>query len=91
LKGTVVSLPQLEHFVIVSTLPGELAELPERFALQALHRFGSFLNDLSKKKCCSPAVNMKSEPQSMQMSCRSSNCPMPRTPQKMKGLVTPSR
>jgi hypothetical protein len=33
-------------------------------ALQALHRFGSFLKFLSEKNCCSPAVQMNSVPQS---------------------------
>jgi hypothetical protein len=33
-------------------------------ALQLLHRFGSFLNCLSAKKSCSPAVQMNSAPQS---------------------------
>src|SRR6187397_319085 len=35
-----------------------------RLALQALHRFGSFLKFLSEKNCCSPAVQMNSAPQS---------------------------
>jgi len=66
--------------VIVSTLPGPAAALPWRFALQALQRFGSFLKALSWKKCCSPAVNMKSDPQSMQVNDRSSKCAIPHTP-----------
>src|SRR6267142_5663113 len=67
LKGTVVSLPQAEHVVTVSTrsraIPapaGRAARLP----LQALHRFGSFLKFLSSKNCCSPAVQMNSDSQS---------------------------
>src|ERR671934_2877076 len=67
LKGTVVSLPQAEHVVTVSTRSratvapaGRLA----RFALQALQRFGSFLKFLSAKNCCSPAVHTNSVPQS---------------------------
>src|SRR5438094_6942850 len=67
LKGTVVSLPQAEHMVTVSTrsraMPppaGRAARLP----LQALHRFGSFLKFLSAKNCCSPAVQMNSAAQS---------------------------
>src|SRR5208337_1998861 len=69
LKGTVVSLPQPEQLVRVSTLaripsagvPGEEG----RLALQALQRLGSFLNCLSWKKSCSPAVKTKSAPQSV--------------------------
>jgi hypothetical protein len=67
-KGTVVSLPHAEHCVCVSTrsLAGAgpaLARLA-RLALHVLHRFGSFLNCLSAKNSCSPAVQMNSEPQS---------------------------
>jgi hypothetical protein len=36
-----------------------------RFALHCLQCFGSFLNCLSWKKNCSPAVNTNSAPQSM--------------------------
>src|SRR6266705_6602036 len=35
------------------------------FNLHGLHRFGSFLNPLSAKKSCSPAVKINSSPQSM--------------------------
>src|SRR5205814_8528482 len=70
LNGTVVSLPQAEHVVRVSTRSrtalaptGRAARLP----LQALHRFGSFLKFLSAKNCCSPAVQMNSVPQSTQL------------------------
>ena len=35
-----------------------------RLALQPLHRFGSFLNPLSAKNICSPAVNTNSAPHS---------------------------
>src|SRR5437667_6107104 len=67
LKGTVVSLPQAEHVVVVSTRsrppPGPAGRLA-RLALQGLHRFGSFLKFLSAKNCCSPAVQMNSAPQS---------------------------
>src|ERR1700732_3665725 len=66
-KGTVVSFPQAEHVVLVSTRSratgppaGRLARLP----LQALHRLGSFLKFLSAKNCCSPAVQTNSVPQS---------------------------
>lgn len=41
-------------------MPRAVARLP----LQALQRFGSFLNCLSWKNSCSPAVNTKSDPQS---------------------------
>ena len=66
LNGTVVSLPQAEHWVTVSTRSlgaaptGRLARLP----LHALQRFGSFLKFLSAKNCCSPAVHTNSAPQS---------------------------
>src|SRR5208337_1717645 len=71
LNGTVVSLPQAEQLVRVSTLergpeeigPNELVFL----ALQALQRLGSFLNCLSWKNSCSPAVKTKSLPQSMHL------------------------
>src|ERR1700681_3097056 len=66
-KGTVVSFPQAEHVVLVSTRSratgppaGRLARLP----LQALHRLGSFLKFLSAKNCCSPAVQTNSVLQS---------------------------
>jgi hypothetical protein len=85
LNGTVVSLPHSEQVVRVSTLgyePG--AEIPSadaRFDLQALQRFGSFLNCLSWKKSCSPAVNTKSAPQSTHFSILSWNSiKLPSTP-----------
>src|SRR6185295_17027488 len=66
-NGTVVSFPQAEHMVTVSTRSratdppaGRLARLP----LQALHRFGSFWKFLSAKNCCSPAVQTNSALQS---------------------------
>ena len=57
-----VSRPHSEQVVRVSarTRP-PLA----RFALHCLQRLGSFLNCLSWKKSCSPAVNTNSAPQSM--------------------------
>jgi hypothetical protein len=68
LNGTVVSFPHCEQVVRVSTFgyePGvEMPSADARFDLHALHRFGSFLNCLSWKKSCSPAVNTKSAPQS---------------------------
>src|SRR5213594_2398074 len=67
LKGTVVSLPQAEHVVWVSTRSRATAAPAGRLArllLQALHRFGSFLKFLSAKNCCSPAVQMNSVAQS---------------------------
>src|SRR5262247_317793 len=67
LNGTVVSFPQAEHVVTVSTR-SRVAGGPEgreaRLALQALHRLGSFLKFLSAKNCCSPAVQTNSLPQS---------------------------
>src|SRR5438309_2189398 len=67
LKGTVVSLPQAEHVVRVSTrsrVAAPPAGREARLLLQALHRFGSFLKFLSAKNCCSPAVQTNSAPQS---------------------------
>jgi hypothetical protein len=67
LKGTVVSLPQAEHVVTVSTrsrVEAPPAGREPRLLLQALHRFGSFLKFLSAKNCCSPAVHTNSAPQS---------------------------
>ena len=67
-NGTVVSLPHCEHVVLVSARMGVAVPPPPppsaRFALQALHRFGSFLNPLSAKNICSPAVNTNSAPHS---------------------------
>src|SRR5215831_1624184 len=66
-KGTVVSFPHAEQVVVVSTrsrIIGPDEALFARFALHALHRFGSFLNCLSAKNSCSPAVQMNSAPQS---------------------------
>src|SRR5271157_2219312 len=69
LKGTVVALPQAEQLVRVSTLEcGPVAIGPNELfflALQALQRLGSFLNCLSWKNSCSPAVKTKSAPQSI--------------------------
>src|ERR1700693_6307294 len=86
LKGTVVSLPHWEQVVRVSVLlgtcPGTGAPKTEtRFALQALQRLGSFLNCLSKKNSCSPAVKIKSAPQSIHLRILSWNSiphPIPR-------------
>src|ERR687888_1374028 len=66
LKGTVVSFPQAEHVVTVSTRSRATAPAGRlaRFPLQVLHRFGSFLKFLSAKNCCSPAVQTNSAPQS---------------------------
>jgi hypothetical protein len=72
LNGTVVSLPHSEHVVRVSTLAkppfcpdGAAPNTDTRLVLQVLQRLGSFLNCLSWKNNCSPAVKIKSEPQSM--------------------------
>src|SRR5262249_36008779 len=77
LKGTVVSLPQAEQVVVVSTRSRAAGAPPAgrlaRLALQALHRFGSFLKFLSAKNCCSPAVQMNSVPQSTHLRIRSWN------------------
>jgi len=65
-KGTVVSFPHCEQLVFVSARAGEECPPPvsARFALQVLHRFGSFLKPLSAKNICSPAVNTNSAPHS---------------------------
>ena len=70
-NGTVVSMPHAEHFVRVSVLT--LGPPLARFALHCLQRLGSFLKSLSWKKSCSPAVKMKSEPQSTHLSTLSVN------------------
>ena len=83
-----VSLPHCEQVVRVSVLlgtcPGVGAPSTEtRFALHTLQRFGSFLNCLSWKNNCSPAVKIKSEPQSIHFSTLSWNSiphPIPRPP-----------
>src|ERR1700676_5023645 len=67
LKGTVVSFPQAEHVVTVSTrsrVAAPPAGREARLLLHALHRLGSFLKFLSAKNCCSPAVHTNSAPQS---------------------------
>ena len=64
-KGTVVSFPHCEQLVLVSDRICAPPPPPSaRFALQPLHRFGSFLNPLSAKNICSPAVNTNSAPHS---------------------------
>src|SRR5438445_7674883 len=76
LEGTVVSLPQAEHVVWVSTRSRATAAPAGRLArllLQALHRFGSFLKFLSAKNCCSPAVQTNSVAQSTHLRIRSWN------------------
>jgi hypothetical protein len=83
LNGTVVSIPQAEHWVRVSVrdkgraaaaTPGLVDRpRPARLALHSLQRFGSFLNCLSKKKSCSPAVKTNSLPQSQHLRSLSMN------------------
>jgi len=67
-KGTVVSFPHCEQLVLVSDRICEPPPPPPppsaRFALQPLQRLGSFLNPLSAKNICSPAVNTNSAPHS---------------------------
>ena len=78
MKGTVVSAPHSEQVVRVS---GRTLCVPRtRFALHCLQCLGSFLNCLSWKKTCSPAVNMKSAPQSVHLSTRSWNSIFGRRP-----------
>ena len=67
-------MPHAEHVACVSTRsrenpslrppPGLDMVLVALLALHYLQRFGSFLNCLSAKKSCSPAVQMNSLPQS---------------------------
>src|SRR5271154_4893198 len=81
LNGTVVSTPHSEHSVRVSVRESPaaagpapaLTAAPERFDLHGLQRFGSFLNCLSKKKSCSPAVKINSPPQSAHVKSLSRN------------------
>jgi hypothetical protein len=76
LKGTVVSFPQAEHVVTVSTRSRAMptpAGRAARLLLQALQRFGSFLKFLSAKNCCSPAVQTNSVAQSTHLRIRSWN------------------
>ena len=70
-KGTVVSSPHAEHLVRVSVRTR--GPLFARFALHCLQRLGSFLNCLSWKNNCSPAVNTNSSPQSTHLRTRSVN------------------
>src|SRR5215475_9456021 len=75
-KGTVVSFPHAEHVVCVSIRSRIEVPAFTRFARLALHplqRFGSFLNCLSAKKSCSPAVQMNSDPQSTHLRALSWN------------------
>src|SRR4030095_6340734 len=79
-NGTVVSLPHAEHAVCVSTRSrgaGPALALLALFALHVLHRLGSFLNCLSAKNSCSPAVQMNSDPQSTQRKALSCNSIVP--------------
>src|SRR5208337_3602090 len=71
LNGTVVGSPHCEQVVRVS---GRTLEPPRtRFALHCLQCLGSFLNCLSWKNNCSPAVNTNSAPQSMHFKTLSAN------------------
>src|SRR5215475_1316457 len=72
-KGTVVSFPHCEQEVFVSALICPPPPPSARFALQPLHRFGSFLKPLSAKNICSPAVNTNSAPHSAHFSTLSWN------------------
>src|ERR1700691_4965355 len=74
-------MPHSEHSVRVSVRESPAAagdapgfnDAPARLALHPLHRLGSFLNCLSKKKSCSPAVKTKSFPQSTHLRILSTN------------------
>src|SRR5579872_6908145 len=78
-KGTVVSLPHCEQVVRVSTRANVVVgagmdpSMVARLALQGLQRLGSFLNCLSWKNNCSPAVKTNSAPQSMHFNALSWN------------------
>jgi len=94
LNGTVVSFPQPEQVVRVSTRgldPVEVGPSEEvRLVLHALQRLGSFLNCLSWKNSCSPAVKTKSAPQSIHFRTLSwysmeTNSLQPATPKAMDG------
>jgi hypothetical protein len=79
LNGTVVSIPHSEQVVRVS---GRTRKFPRaRLALHCLQCLGSFLNCLSWKKTCSPAVKINSAPQSLHFRTRSVNsmARLPRT------------
>jgi hypothetical protein len=71
LNGTVVSSAHYEHVVRVSERT--LGPPRTRFALHCLQCLGSFLNCLSWKNSCSPAVNTKSAPQSLHFNTLSMN------------------
>ena len=70
LNGTVVAVPHLEQFVLVSV---RTLTLEPRLALHCLQCFGSFLNCFSKKKNCSPAVKTNSALQSTHFKTLSAN------------------
>src|SRR5580692_7271335 len=63
---------------------------PWRLVLQVLQRFGSFLKFLSWKKCCSPAVNTKSAPQSAHLRTRSWNSAISTLPRDQPELLSDS-
>jgi hypothetical protein len=85
-KGTVVSFPHCEQVVLVSARGVDPPPPPAsaRFALQALQRFGSFLNPLSAKNICSPLVKTNSAPHSEHFSTLSWNS-MPHSPWTLIG------
>lgn len=60
--------------------------------MQILHRLGRFLNCLSWKKICSPAVNTKSWPQSTHFSTLSSNSMgSPFSPKSIRYRMNPAK
>jgi len=81
LNGTVVSSLHSEQVVRVSER--NLGPPRTRFALHCLQCLGSFLNCLSRKNNCSPAVNTKSAPQSLHFNTLSMNS-MPGFPEAGK-------
>jgi len=70
LKGTVVSMPHSEHWCESQDAPWSPANAL-RLALLAVP--GSFVNCLSWKNSCSPAVNTNSAPQSLHVKTLSLN------------------
>ena len=73
-----MSLPHCEQVVRVSVrvkfrVTGTAPSTETRLALQVLQRLGSFLNCLSWKNSCSPAVKTNSIPQSMHFNILSWN------------------
>ena len=89
LNGTVVSDAHSEQVVRVSERT--LGPPRARFALHCLQCFGSFVNCLSWKNSCSPAVNTNSASQSTHFNTRSTNsmAGFPKTGNSLKPAKIP--